>query len=1033
MPSPDQGSVDLPILTFGGRVTQYDPQGLPMGASPFCQDVSFSGIDPSGAGVVSGVCTRPGMKSFYATSFGGVMVNYLKTFVDTQAIYHLLSMDSQGNLRDESPCPTPPGVPNIFGTVVLSSLAQSDSFDNREWMAISSPVAPGFGIDIPRQWDGQKYRRVSQSGPGAGPTVIDNNSVFDIEANGLSQFNIVGPPLDVANNTSFVATLLLEDSLMSFVGSSTAFPSTVQPNLAIQVNDFITNVGYTPSQYNGTFQITEILLDANGNLIGIQFILPVDGISAPATGGTTYFGLTKILADGSFVTGPPTGNITVQASTDAAYNGVWPLRYIFPPAYTGGGTTYPLFVQLPVQQLAVNSTGNIIEPGHVVAGLHGVSVGFITDQQYFTKPSPPVYWTAGGSLQALLSGIPTGPSNIIGRYLVFTPVITPPATQGPFFFYDGPVTLAYGTYPSMVINDNTTTVVQLDFDDSTLENAEAATNLFNLLVLGEVSHFTEYSGRLFACGERNKLPNLLNMDFDGGFFGNTPTGWTTDAVNGAGGSSSPNPYYGGGYRITGDGVFVDQGLIYQAAAVDYLGVSILSVATAYSVRVRLTTSDVFGGGTFIVQAYSPTLGVLGAFQVLQVNMPDLGNYLEFIGPLMLAHATIPADTRIGIFVSGQAAGFFIDVDCVEVFPTNTPYNNTQLRGSYALDPESFDQSTGFQNVGPENGFPITSVFNLLDGKLYIVTALGLYSTQDDGQNEPDLWAVPQVSATMGTPSSRGVGVGESWAIIAHKTGAYIFWGSEPVKITQEIEPDWNLINWAYGNTIYVLVDTRNKRIHIGAPTNGSTVPNVEFVCDYAQLANAEGSVSAQDIAAHPQAYYSVYNPTKVVAPGKARKWTLWNLSMNCATLAIRSDGSYHLLRGTSGFSGKVYDQVTSQTSDDGVAINSQYQTAFFPQIEDEQMLQLGSHRKLMKYLTGYASGAGIMNWYIYGAQGQRGLQLSNLTLQSPAKWDFEKNMVWVGERASLLFGTNAVGSWFKLVKLCPTLQKEIITPVRGTA
>src|SRR5580700_5883115 len=181
MPSPDQGSVDLPILTFGGKVSQYDPQGLPMGASPYCQDVSFSGIDPSGAPIVSGVCTRPGMRSFYSTAFaGGATFNWLSTFVDTNAVYHLLSLDGLGNLWDESPCPTPAGVPTLFGTVVGAALAQSDALDNREWIAISSPTYPGFGIDIPRQWDGQKYRRVSQSGPGAGPTVADNGTEFTL-------------------------------------------------------------------------------------------------------------------------------------------------------------------------------------------------------------------------------------------------------------------------------------------------------------------------------------------------------------------------------------------------------------------------------------------------------------------------------------------------------------------------------------------------------------------------------------------------------------------------------------------------------------------------------------------------------------------------------------------------------------------------------------------------------------------------------------------------------------------------------------
>jgi len=197
MASPDAGSVDLPLLTFGGRVTQYSPQALPTGASPFCQDVVFSGVDPSGEAIVGGVGTRPGMGTgFYAAPFiGNPTVNWLKTFVDLQDIIHLLSMDSLGNVRDESPCPTVPGIPNIIGTILAASLMQSDSLLGREWMAISDTV-DGFGIDIPRQWNGQFFDRVSQVGPGA-PPIATNYLPPPAAVNGSgagAPFTIVAAP-----------------------------------------------------------------------------------------------------------------------------------------------------------------------------------------------------------------------------------------------------------------------------------------------------------------------------------------------------------------------------------------------------------------------------------------------------------------------------------------------------------------------------------------------------------------------------------------------------------------------------------------------------------------------------------------------------------------------------------------------------------------------------------------------------------------------------------------------------------------------
>jgi len=229
------------------------------------------------------------------------------------------------------------------------------------------------------------------------------------------------------------------------------------------------------------------------------------------------------------------------------------------------------------------------------------------------------------------------------------------------------------------------------------------------------------------------------------------------------------------------------------------------------------------------------------------------------------------------------------------------------------------------------------------------------------------------------------------------------------------------------------VDTQSKRIIVGVPVGETNKPNREFVCDYSQLANSEGTTAAQDIAAHPQAYYSVYNPTKVVAPGKARKWTVWNIKANCATLALRSDGSFHLLRGNNVNNGKVYDQLPGQLNDDGVKILDMYQTSYMPQPEDEQALQLGSHRKTVKYLTGFIFGSGTLNRTIYGSQNQRGLALAPFTLRNPCPWDFESNVNFEGERFSFLFASANLNDWWEMTKLSPSIQRSITTPVRGVA
>lgn len=1027
MPVPDQISVDLPIETFGGRVTQYDAQQLPPGASPFNQDVIFSDVDEDGTGLVAGFGSRPGLGSgFYPNPLASnPTVNYLKTFQDTSGVFHTLLLGvvglTQSTFYDETPSGSVPTNPAQIGTSIApktSLYTQSETLLGREWLAISDG---NYGIDIPRQYDGTNFDRVSQSGPGAPPSVSDYTGSFNILTTaglGIIPFSY---PIESISQTGFVVTAV--------VGGGAIEPLTTTGH-TVKISGVTAD-----ARYNGTFSIASVNLAINS----ISYNLSVSGLPAGGIAGTAGTSVTSIFPQTILIDFPAGSLATIAGATNATYDGTWVVLGIF-----HRGLSNALVVNIPAAAgLASSDSGTITAAGNISAGTHLVAVCFVTREGYITKPSPYNSWVSAGNLAVNVTNIPIGPANVVARILIFTPVITPPATFGPFFYFGGSVaTPSAGTFPSMIIQDNTSTSYLVDFNDTSLQLGTAATNLFNLLVLGECSHMAGYSGRTVWIGERNKLSNVLNMDFEGGWNlgdglggSDVPLGWNSDPTSGAGGSrNAGGGWYMDGYDITGDGVTAIRGMITQPFFQDVFGVQILDVNVSYSVRVRIVKENGFTVGSVVIDLFSPTAGVLGTFQVGQNNIPT-SLAAEFIGVLCAAQAVIPPDTVLRLYVNGTpVAASFVIIDCLEVYPTAVPINRTQARLSYALDPESFDQSSGIIQVDAGSGEDLRSVFGLLDNKLYFVRDRSIFSTQDDGQNEPDLWTLNTVSDIVGTPSPNGVGIGESWAVIAHKDGLYIFWGSEPVKISQEIQPDWDSINWNFGYTIYVVVDTHRKRIHVGAPVGVATTPNVEFVLDYSQLANSEGAVSAQDIVAHPQAYYSSFQPTKLVAPGKARKWTIWNISCNSAAVTIRSDGSYHLLRGNGVGNGKVYDMVPANTNDDGTTIQSEYQTYYFPDTEQEQMLQLGSHRKMCKYLTGYASGSGTLSFTLFGSKDQRGLALSSLTLANPAVWDFEKNVNFVAERMSLLVQISGVqpSAWFRIAKMCPTIQRDVMTPVRGT-
>jgi hypothetical protein len=390
--------------------------------------------------------------------------------------------------------------------------------------------------------------------------------------------------------------------------------------------------------------------------------------------------------------------------------------------------------------------------------------------------------------------------------------------------------------------------------------------------------------------------------------------------------------------------------------------------------------------------------------------------------------SIPADLVLRVYADGtptNGAGFL--VENIEIFPTTEPYNTSLVRASFAEDPESYDGVSGFLNISEDDGQAVRAAF-LLRERLYFVKERSIYVTADDGVNEPASWTINEVSRTVGTPSVAGVDTGEDWAVIAGRAGLYMFDGGEPVKISQEIQPLWDQINWAAGKTLWVRVDTRNKRILCGVPIGAATSPNRILVLDYRSLA------SAGEIESLGSVLFSTLSG-KLYAVGRSRKWCPWNITASSCTLAERADGTSQMFFGNGGVSGagngKIYQLSDTQFSDDGAAINSYYTTYFFLSNDLEQTYQVRSHRKLFAYLTAYAEGAGNLSLSAFIGNEAYPTALAPLALSSPAPKDLEMLINLLGERVAFQVGTNAVGAWFKLERFVPSLLPDPWAPVRG--
>jgi hypothetical protein len=267
-------------------------------------------------------------------------------------------------------------------------------------------------------------------------------------------------------------------------------------------------------------------------------------------------------------------------------------------------------------------------------------------------------------------------------------------------------------------------------------------------------------------------------------------------------------------------------------------------------------------------------------------------------------------------------------------------------------------------------------------------------------------------------------------VIAHRTGLYLFSGGEPVKISQEIQPTWNTINWQYAQTLWVTVDTNERRIYVGAPFGTATTPNQVLMLDYHDIDSASSLATAPPV--------NITYTGRKLATDNARKWSPWMIAANSCALLERQNGTAVSAfgGGTPGVgggspTGKIYELNDTQYSDDGTAIDSYYATHFFPDRTTESSLGVGAHRKLFSYLTMYVEGAGNLSLTTYVDSAGAPSAQQPLPLSSPGLEDLELPINVLGERVSFEVGTDQAGAWFRLERFTPSLRTDPWAPVRG--
>src|SRR5438477_4877973 len=326
------GSFDAPIEIFSGLVTDMAPADLPHGVSPDCQDVVFSW---------GGVATRPGLQTLFAALAGNPTINYLKTYETPNATLRALALDSNGNLYKEN---TPGTLSGVASGLAASSFANSTTLFGREYLAFSDGKS---GVDLPRQFDDTNFDRISQAGPGAAPTVVEENIQVAIAGSptGATQPAAVGIAASPAGATQngFLVTITTSAAHGLVAGQSTS----------------ISGVGV--AGYSGTFPVVAILSSTQ-----FTYITGVSGLAASGGG-------TSASATATIQTNTAHGLVAGQLVTTAVvavsgYNGTFSSANVpdathFTFTATTGG-------------LAASGGGTASAAGSIAAGVHKVCVLF---------------------------------------------------------------------------------------------------------------------------------------------------------------------------------------------------------------------------------------------------------------------------------------------------------------------------------------------------------------------------------------------------------------------------------------------------------------------------------------------------------------------------------------------------------------------------------------------------------------------------------------------------------------------------------
>lgn len=968
---------DVP-LQFDGtnldRVTQDGPGNPPTVVSLPLPSVALASVSPPAAFTITGIFPPAWKVNGYYTEFGvfttagvtGVAQGDTVTIAGTGTVFDgiwnvLLNPDSTGALVVSAFLPGSTASYTGGGSLTVNGGAAAKLTRAGNFVTATTSAAHNLQVGYQALIAGVAAATIGGS---ISSIVVNNENVPGIAtvttagAHGLIP-NCFVSLLGVAGVAvgSGIASITRQGQVVTI---TTTAPHGLSPGASITI------AGVTPISFNSTGLISQVTSTTTFTMIQVD-------VDASGSGGTVTVNWPVANTPTPFyyqVISTPTPT-SFQVSLNYS-DGTWTTGTV---SFAWDGTFYVSAVNSPTEfvyrqygpNATANGAGTVTPYGQASPGIHQCQVAFLTRQGYITRPSPPVTFVANGGQYISVSDIPIGPANVVARILLFT------GAQGAYFFYIPVAAQINGQVVSTAtqIADNTTMGAILDFSDTTLFSSIGTSipgnNIANQIVLDGALSFGFYGSRLLTYGQRNRIQNLLNLGFDGGYSPSNPTiptGWQANSAGGTLGTGR----FGGAWVIS---IVPSSPLanLTQSFYQDGYGAPIAQVNTSYRFRAWFQLSAPATDVVFTAAITSASLGFTATATVSGALISTTGGYLSVVFDVPTP-ATIPTDLLFGIFAQSSASTVTLTVDEMSVIYAQQPFLDTVIYGSYVNNPEAFDGVSG--KFGPSQDTRKVMEFGIVRKTLYILTrepSGRLHSVANNGNTEPAGWEVDEVGANCGVLSAfaltksqaddSSAGGGEEWFAWASSSGARIFGGDQPWKISQEIQPNWDAINPAAAIYVWALNDPSSRTIYFGVPNASSPACNLIYAMSYRQL-----DTPAQIYAGAP--IHTTYSG-KLVATDNVRKWSPWHRAINGAALMYRAPGKLSvvlfngngLVPGIAAGTGNIYTLDPALLTDDNYGqISPYYVTYPFVSNEQEVALKLGGGLKILAYFTAYMSGVG---------------------------------------------------------------------------